>query len=160
MQFIINHIFGLSSTLFSNSLNLTLNHFFSNLIIFHCYIKLESRAWFQSPLLNEFEKDSNFQQWKFPCHVPIFDGKSYDQCIVKMKVIFKYQDVLDIMNEGVPTLARIATDVQKVAHKDVKNKDGKTMFLIHRCMNGDIFEKIMHYENAKETWDTLEWLYS
>lgn len=26
--------------------------------------------------------------------------------------IFKYQDLLDIMNEHVPTLARIATDVQ------------------------------------------------
>lgn len=34
------------------------------------------------------------------------------------------------------------------------------MFLIHRCVSSGIFEKIICYENAKETWDTLERLYT
>jgi len=43
------------------------------------------------------------------------------------------------MNDGVPALARNATDVQQTANKDVKKKDGKVMFLIDQCASNDIF---------------------
>jgi len=39
-----------------------------------------------------------------------------------MDVIFIYQDVLDVLRDGVPTLARNATRVQQTANKDVKKK--------------------------------------
>jgi len=45
-------------------------------------------------------------------HLPVFQGKNFDQLIVKMKVIFRFQDVLEVVNEGVTTLAANATDVQ------------------------------------------------
>ena len=64
------------------------------------------------------------------------------------------------MNEDIPTLAVNATDVQQAAHKDMKKKDGKDMFLMHQSVSNEIFEKIMHYESAKGTWDALEKLYS
>jgi len=96
----------------------------------------------------------------FPAHLLVFNGMNYDQWIVKMKVIFKYQDVLEVVNEVVPTLARNATDVQQSANKDAKKKDGKAMFLIHQCVNSEIFYKIMRYESSKETRDALEKLYS
>jgi hypothetical protein len=67
----------------------------------------------------------------FTTHVPFFDGKIYDQWIVKMKVVFRHQDVLDVAKDGVPVLARNATEVQQIGHKDAKKKDGKSMFLIH-----------------------------
>jgi len=76
-----------------------------------------------------------------------------------MKVIFRFQDVVEAMNEGIPTLTANATDVQQAAHKDLKKKDGKAMFLMHQSVSNEIFEKIMHYESAKETWDALEKLY-
>jgi hypothetical protein len=41
-----------------------------------------------------------------------FYGKSYDQCIVKMFLMF--------VNDGEPTLARTGINVQQVAHKDAK----------------------------------------
>ncbi|XP_058746568.1 uncharacterized protein LOC131619496 [Vicia villosa] len=56
-----------------------------------------------------------------------------------MKVIFRFQD------ENVPALAANATDVQQTTHKELKKKDGKTMFLIHQSVSNEIFEKIMHY---------------
>ena len=34
------------------------------------------------------------------------------------------------------------------------------MFLMHQCVSNEIFEKIMHYESPKETWDAFEKLYS
>jgi len=77
-----------------------------------------------------------------------------------MKVIFRFQDVLEIVNEGVTTPAANATDVQQTAHRELKKKDGKAMFLMHQSVSNEIFEKIMHYESAKETWDALEKLYS
>ena len=48
-----------------------------------------------------------------------------------MKVIFRFQDVVEAVNEGIPTLAANATDVQQASHKDLKKKDGKAMFLMH-----------------------------
>jgi len=96
----------------------------------------------------------------FPAHLPVFEGKNYDLWIVKMKVIFRYQDVLEMVNDGLPSLARNTTDVQQAASKDAKKKDGKVMFLMHRCVSNEIFDKIMHYESSKETWDALKKLYS
>jgi len=95
-----------------------------------------------------------------PAHLPVFEGKNFDQWIVKMKVIFKFQDVLEVVNEGIPTLAANATDVQQAAHKELKKKDGKAMFLMHQSVSNEIFEKIMHYESAKETRDAPEKLYA
>ena len=94
-----------------------------------------------------------------PTHLPVFEGKNFDQWIVKMKVILRFQDVVEVVNEGIPALAANATDVQQAAHKDLKKKDGKGMFLMHQSVSYEIFEKNMHYESVKETWDALEKLY-
>lgn len=67
----------------------------------------------------------------FLAHLSVFNGKSYDEWIVKMKVIFIYQYVLDVVNDIIPTLARNATEVQQTANKDTKKKHGNAMFLIH-----------------------------
>jgi len=84
-----------------------------------------------------------------PAHLPVFEGKDFDQWSVKMKVIFRFQDVLEIVNEGVTALAANATDVQQTAHREVKKKDGKAMFLMHQSVSNEIFEKIVHYESVK-----------
>jgi len=63
------------------------------------------------------------------------------------------------VNDGVPTLATNARDVQQTTNMDAKKKDGKSMFLMHHNVSNEIFEKIMHYESAKETWEALEKLY-
>ncbi|PNY05002.1 putative copia-type polyprotein [Trifolium pratense] len=91
----------------------------------------------------------------FPAHLPIFDGKNYDQWIAKMKVIFRLQDVVEIVNDGVAALPRNPNDEQNAVHKESKKKDGKALFIIHQCLDADIFEKILHCESAKEAWDTL-----
>lgn len=48
-----------------------------------------------------------------------------------MKVIFRFKNVSEIVNEGVSSLEENATDVQKAAHKNQMKKDGKTLFLSH-----------------------------
>jgi hypothetical protein len=41
---------------------------------------------------------------EFTVHLPIFDIKNYDQWVAKMKVIFNFQDVLEIVNDGIAAL--------------------------------------------------------
>lgn len=61
-------------------------------------------------------------------HVPVFDGEVYDHWIVKVKVIFRYQDVLDDVKDNVSVLARNATEVQQIVHIDAKKKMGNQCF--------------------------------
>ena len=48
-----------------------------------------------------------------------------------MKVIFRFQDVVEILNDGVPELEADAAGAQKAAHKEKRKKDRKALFLIH-----------------------------
>ena len=66
-----------------------------------------------------------------------------------MKVIFRFQDVVEIVNDGVIELGANATDEQKAAYKDQRKKEGKTLFLIHQCVDLNVFEKIFEEETTK-----------
>jgi hypothetical protein len=37
---------------------------------------------------------------QFPANLPVFKGEHYDRWCAQMKVIFRFQDVLEIVNEG------------------------------------------------------------
>lgn len=65
----------------------------------------------------------------------------------------------EIVNDGVPALKANANHVQKVTHKGQRNKDGKTIFLIHQCVDPNMFEKIIEEETSKGVWDKLKNLY-
>ena len=47
-----------------------------------------------------------------------------------MKNLFGAQDLLEIMHNDVDDLAANAAEVQRNAHKDLKKKDCKALFLI------------------------------
>ena len=91
----------------------------------------------------------------FPANLPVLDGKNYDHWCIKMKVIFGFQDVLDVIKNGVPVLDRGATDAQKAAHKETQKKDCKALFLIHQCVDANHFDKILNATSGKEAWDLL-----
>ena len=66
-----------------------------------------------------------------------------------MKVIFRFQDVVEILNDGKSQLEVNATKAQTDVHKDQRKKDGKALFLIHQCVDCDVVEKIIEEETAK-----------
>lgn len=43
---------------------------------------------------------------------------------------------------------------------ELRKKDEKGLFLIHQCVDTNVFEKIVEQETTKEGWDTLKKLYS
>lgn len=74
-----------------------------------------------------------------------------------MNVIFKFQDVAEIMNDGVPELEENANDIS--AHKKQRKKDGKALFLIHQYVDPNVFKKIIEKETIKGARDKLKNLY-
>ncbi|MCI76085.1 hypothetical protein A2U01_0097354, partial [Trifolium medium] len=72
-----------------------------------------------------------------------------------MKVVFCSQDVWNLVTEGVPSIGARATDEEKAAHKELKKKDYKALFIIHQCVDPDNFEKVGDCESSKEAWDIL-----
>ena len=96
---------------------------------------------------------------QFPANLPVFKGDNYDRWCAQMKVIFRFQDVLEIVTDGVEELAANADDAARTQHKELKKKDAKGLFIIHQCVDSNIFEKIIEEETSKGAWDTLKKIY-
>ena len=96
----------------------------------------------------------------FPASMLVLKGKNYDDWCAQMKVIFRFQDVTEVVQEGVQELDRNPIDAQKVAHRDLMKRDAKALFIIHQCVDADNFQKIRFADTAKKAWDTLEKSYA
>jgi len=68
-----------------------------------------------------------------------------------MKVLFRYQEVSDIVENG--SVAKLGTTHAQKA--TTKKKDNKALFLLHQCVNDVHFEKIQHAKTTKEAWGML-----
>ncbi|XP_050885146.1 uncharacterized protein LOC127088269 [Lathyrus oleraceus] len=97
---------------------------------------------------------------RIPTNLPILDSKNYDKWTKQMKVLFGYQEVLEIFVNGVTQLGAKATDIQRATHNEEKKKDYKALFLIHSCVDKDNFEKVGDCESAKQAWEILEKAYA
>ncbi|KEH40220.1 lysine decarboxylase family protein [Medicago truncatula] len=60
------------------------------------------------------------------------------------------------MNDGVLNLQENATEAQRTANQKLRKKDAKGLFLIHQCIDPNIFEKKIDQESAKRTWDIIK----
>lgn len=48
------------------------------------------------------------------------------------------------------------TDVQRTAHKELKKKNYKALFLIHQCVDPNNFKKFGDVDSSNKAWDILE----
>ncbi|GJW10022.1 reverse transcriptase domain-containing protein [Tanacetum coccineum] len=83
--------------------------------------------------------------------IPIFYGEKYEFWSVKMKTLFKSQDLWDLVENG---FANDAQDEQRT--KENKKKDSKTLLFIQQAMHDSIFSRIVAAETSKETWEILQ----
>jgi hypothetical protein len=88
--------------------------------------------------------------------LPILDSNNWDRWYKQMKVIFGFQEVEEVVANGVTPLAENATDAQRTEHRALKKKDFKAMFFIHQCVDLINFQKIENASSSKECWDILE----
>ena len=73
----------------------------------------------------------------FPVSFPILNGKNYDNWCKHMKIVFCYQDMWNLMKEGVTPLVGNTMNEEKVAHRELKKKDYKDLLIIHQCVDPD-----------------------
>ncbi|KAJ1421846.1 gag-polypeptide of LTR copia-type [Sesbania bispinosa] len=97
---------------------------------------------------------------QIPAKLPVFDGTNYERWTTQMKVVFRYQGVLDIILTGVTSLETNPTEPHRATHREQIKKDDKAIVLIHQCVDSNVLEKIIHYETTKEAWDTLATTYA
>lgn len=73
-----------------------------------------------------------------------------------MNVLFRFQDVLKIVNDGFMTLKTNVSKPQRASYCELRKKDEKDLFLIYQCLDLNIFEKIIAQETTKDVWYTLK----
>ncbi|XP_019439015.1 PREDICTED: uncharacterized protein LOC109344718 [Lupinus angustifolius] len=92
----------------------------------------------------------------FSTNLPVLDGSNWSRWCIQMKAIFGYQDVAEIVEDGLPILEEGATEIQKSEYKQSKRKDCKALCIIHQAVDNAHFEKIAGSATSKEAWETLE----
>jgi len=66
----------------------------------------------------------------FNTHLPILEVRNWERWSAVMKNLFGVHDLLEIVQNAVDDLAANATEMQRNAHKELKKKDCKALFLI------------------------------
>ncbi|MCH97800.1 hypothetical protein A2U01_0018796, partial [Trifolium medium] len=88
-------------------------------------------------------------------NLSILTAKNYDNWCKQMKVVFEFQDVWDMVSNGVEPIAANASEAEKVIYGELKKRDYKALFIIHQCVSPDNFEKVGDAQPSKEAWDNL-----
>ncbi|BAT99490.1 hypothetical protein VIGAN_10093700 [Vigna angularis var. angularis] len=85
-------------------------------------------------------------------NLPILTEKNWNRWNTQMRVLFRFQDVSDVVEGNGLELDLGASEDQKAA---VRRKDNKALFLIHQCVDDTHFEKIQNAITAREAWSIL-----
>lgn len=68
---------------------------------------------------------------QFTANLSFFKWENYERWVVQVKLVFRFQDVTEIVNDEVLALEENANDIQQAAHKKRRKKDGKDLLFIH-----------------------------
>ncbi|RVW58632.1 hypothetical protein CK203_116858 [Vitis vinifera] len=82
--------------------------------------------------------------------IPIFKGECYEFWSIKMKTLFKSQDLWDLVENGYPY------PDEEARLKENTKKDSKALFFIQQVVHESIFSKIAVATTAKKAWTTLK----
>ena len=94
------------------------------------------------------------------CPVEVFEEKSnFDHWKEKMENFFRAIKVAEVVRHGfvTPTLEEAATltEPQKAVVEQNRMKDELAKMWITMRVSPSVYEKIMHAENSKKSWDML-----
>ncbi|GMP79115.1 hypothetical protein CsSME_00034784 [Camellia sinensis var. sinensis] len=89
---------------------------------------------------------------------PIFNGENFDFWYVKMRTIFLYTKLWDLVENGFeePEDEEALTNSQKNQLKEQRKKDSKALSFIQQRVSEAIFPRIINATKAKEAWDILQ----
>lgn len=93
--------------------------------------------------------------------LPRFDGKNFEHWKIQMEVLFGFQELTEIVEEGFvepETPAGLTMEEQRTI-KENRKKDRKALFYIFQAIDSSIFEKVGNSKTTKEAWDSLIKIY-
>ena len=73
-------------------------------------------------------------------------GKNFDKWSTKIKVMFDFQEVLDVVMNGIAKVGEGLSKDLKKEYLESKKKDDKALYFIHQNFHSLIFEKISSIE--------------
>ncbi|KAH0776442.1 hypothetical protein KY290_007853 [Solanum tuberosum] len=82
--------------------------------------------------------------------IPIFNGDKYEFWSIKMKTLFKSQELWDLVEKG------YAEEDEEQRLRENKKKDSKALFYIQQAIHDSIFSRIAVAETSKQAWDILK----
>ncbi|XP_012458088.1 uncharacterized protein LOC105778882 [Gossypium raimondii] len=85
--------------------------------------------------------------------IPVFNRNNYKFWSIKMKTLFKSQELWDLVENGYPD------DDGEAKLRENQKKDNKALFFIQQAVHESIFSKIAGVETVKEAWTTLHMAY-
>ncbi|KAG7576575.1 Ribonuclease H-like superfamily [Arabidopsis thaliana x Arabidopsis arenosa] len=88
-----------------------------------------------------------------PLSVPQFKGEKYHLWSLKMKTMFRSQEVWDLVENGFEDANPAAPDQQL---RESRKKDAKALFLIQSALDEDILSRIVAVNTSHEAWEILK----
>nr|GFA04544.1 UBN2 domain-containing protein [Tanacetum cinerariifolium] len=79
----------------------------------------------------------------------IFKGESYEFWSIKMRTLFRSQELWELVENGIAETGR----------RESMKKNEKALFFIQQAVDEMIFSRIAAANSAKEAWDTLKMKY-
>ncbi|CAH9143229.1 unnamed protein product, partial [Cuscuta epithymum] len=89
-------------------------------------------------------------------NLPVLDAKNWDKWCIQMKVIFGFQEVSEVIEDGIPSLGEHPTEAERRDYREAKKKDCKALFLLHQSVDDSHFQKISSAKTSQEAWKILE----
>ncbi|XP_074298520.1 uncharacterized protein LOC141629410 [Silene latifolia] len=87
--------------------------------------------------------------------IPIFKGEKYHLWSLRMKTMFKSQELWDLVEVGY-TEPTPAPTVPDQSMKDARKRDVKALFLLQSALDEDIFPRISNASTSHEAWEILK----
>ena len=81
--------------------------------------------------------------------IPVFKGRNYKFSSLKMKTLFRSQELWDLVEHG------FAEQDEEARLRENKNKDSKALFFIQQVVHESFFSKTAATATAKEAWTIL-----
>ncbi|XP_074265187.1 uncharacterized protein LOC141587611 [Silene latifolia] len=85
--------------------------------------------------------------------LPIFKGVNYQFWELKMKTLFRSQELWELVENGFEDTKPAEPDATL---KEKRKKDAKALFIIQQALEEEFFSRIASATTSKEAWDILK----
>ncbi|XP_074299618.1 uncharacterized protein LOC141630758 [Silene latifolia] len=86
-------------------------------------------------------------------HLPIFKGVKFQFWELKMKTLFRSQELWELVETGFEDAKPAEPDL---ALKEKRKKDVKALFILQQALDEEIFPRIASATTSKGAWDILQ----